>query len=523
MFEEIVAGVEGTDCGRDAQSATAHRHGGTAAVVEALAAAPGAILRQSHGSWVIVTGDRAIKIKKPVRFSFMDFSTLEARRQACHDEVRLNRELAPALYLGVRPVASTPPYLGDGTSGAVIDYAVEMRRYDERSTMEALLDAGRLRESHVDEVASRVAAFHGDAAAVVAPPPEPSSWCKRALADLDDLASLGVDTGRWRSFCTSAARRHGDTMRGRWKAGLVRDGHGDLRAEHVLLTAPVTIVDRLEFSRALRVADVADDLAFLSMDLERLGARWAADLLTEAYAAAGGKPAPPALAALFGWRRAIVRAKVALINGDRGAADALLALADRLAWRARTPVHLAVTGPPASGKSTVARRLGQLLELPVVSSDVVRKRLHGLAPDERGEDQLYSPAATARTYRELIRVAAATAASAGGVVVDATFRTAAQRSALADTLEAVRWIVCQAPPKTLAARAAARERDADRVSDAGPQVALALAARFENPDEVEDLLQLDTRAPVEQLQPGVADWLDQPSAGRRSSTVSTPS
>lgn len=492
------------------------------AAVEALAAVPGAHLRETHGSWVIVTGDRAIKIKKPVRFSFMDFSTIEARRQACHEEVRLNRELAPALYLGVRPVLSTPPYLGDGTNGGVVDYAVEMRRYDERATMAALLHAGRLRESHVDEVASRIAGFHSAAAPIVAPPSQPSGWSERALADLDDLASLRVQTGAQRRFCSTAAGRHGDAMRGRWRAGLVRDGHGDLRAEHILLTSPVTIVDRLEFSRALRAVDVADDLAFLSMDLERLGARWAADLLTEAYAAAGGKPAPPALAALFGWRRAIVRAKVALISGDRGGSDALLALADRLAWRARTPVQLAVMGPPASGKSTLARRLGQLLELPVLSSDVVRKQLHGLAPDQRGEDHLYSPAATTRTYRELIRAATATAASAGGVVVDATFGTATQRGALADTLGNVRWIVCQAPAGTLAARAAARERNPDRVSDAGPEVALALAARFEDPDEVEGVLRLDTRAPVDQLLVGVADWLDQPSAGRRRATVSTP-
>lgn len=481
-------------------------------IVAALASAPGAELHQTHGSWVVVTEDRAIKIKKPARFSFLNYSTVSARRRACQEEVRVNRELAPDIYLGVQPVYDSPPYVGARAvgSGGPVDYAVEMARFDDRSTVQALLLSGRLREAHVDAVASRVAEFHQSAGPVGAWYPQPATWRAQAMADLGDIAMLGADATRRRRFCSGAAARHHDLMHQRWADGLVRDGHGDLRAEHVLLRSPVTIVDRLEFDRALRIADVADDLAFLAMDLERLGARWAADLLVEAYAAAGGRPAPPALAALYAWRRAIVRAKVALISRDGELATIFEQLADRLAWRARRPATLIVFGPPASGKSTISRELGRLLELPVISSDVVRKRLHGLAPEQRGGAEVYTPAATEATYAALSRIAAETERSSGGVIVDATFGTAAHRTLIAAGLPGARWLHCTAPVDVLAERAAMRERAPHHVSDAGPAVTRTLAAAFESPDELSGAFVLDTQRTIADLHDLVAAWLDRP-------------
>lgn len=480
---------------------------------------PDVTLRETHGSWVVLLGDRALKIKKPVRFAFMDYASLEARRHACEEEVRVNEDLAPGTYLGVLPITSSPPYIGG--DNAVVDYAVEMRRYDEASTMLSAVVARTLSEAHVVAVAKRIARFHA-AAKVAADPGQPGDWLIRAGHDVDDLETLGIGVGRLRSFCAAAARGHASMMAERAAIGLVRDGHGDLRADHVLLTDPVAVVDRIEFSTDLRMADVADDLAFLTMDLERLGARWAADLLVAAYAAAGGRPAPARLAALFAWRRALVSAKVALIRVDAPRAADHLALAERLAWRARAGVVLAVIGPPASGKSTLAGELSELLELPIVASDVVRKRLHGLAPTDRGGAGMYSAAATERVYNELARMAAELAGSAGGVIVDATYTEPRHRDGLARTLPGVRWIVCEAPAAALAARAAARA-GTPSVSDAGPAVALALSERFAATSGLVGGLTLDTRRDRATLTADVAAWLDQAPPAIGTITDSTPS
>jgi len=474
--------------------------------------APGAQLRETHGSWVVLQGDRALKIKKPVRFPFLDYSSRQARLEACREEVRVNEELAPDIYVGIRAIMGGRSHVGPSSyDHRAVDYAVEMRRYDEQATMAALLAGGRLRESHIAQVADRIARFHARAMPC-APRDQPSRWARQTLADLTDVEGFGGPPAHLRrDFAAAAMRRELTVMEGRWTAGLVRDGHGDLRAEHVLLTTPITIVDRLEFDPTMRCADVADDLAFLAMDLEWLGARWAADLLVEAYAAAGGNTAPPSLAALFAWRRALVRAKVALIRDLPQDAAGLLDLADQLAWRARAPITIAVIGPPASGKSTLATALARRMEIPVVSSDVVRKQLRGLSPTERAGGDAYSSRATADTYAALTERARADEAPDGGVVVDGTFSTAAQRAELESALRGpVHWIVCEAPEAVLGARAAARAQDAQRISDAGPGVAVALARTFEPTGGLERVLRLDTQYPAETLLSEVAAWIDTP-------------
>ena len=465
--------------------------------VETLLSEPGAELRETHCSWIVLSADRALKFKKPVRFPFLDYGTQEARRHACNEEVRLNRLLAPEIYLGVRSFDGEP--------------AVEMRRYDEHATLAGLARSGRLRAVHIDAVAARIADFHRHAHRSPSST-EPGRWQLRAATDLTELEAAGGPPAEQRSrFLATAVARHGAVLEGRRRRGLVRDGHGDLRAEHVLDTSPITIVDRVEFDWALRCTDVADDLSFLAMDLEALGARWAADLLIEAYAAAGGDPAPPPLAALFAWRRAIVRAKVALLAERPLDAARLLDLADRLAWRARGPLTIAVIGPPASGKSTLAQALSRRLELPVVSSDVVRKQLHGLAPADRGPEEIYTERATAETYRAVIAHARAREAPDAGVIVDATFSMPHHRAELASALRGpIHWIACEAPEVVLAARAARRSEGGFSTSDAGPAVAVEMAHGFAPVDALEGVLELDTMPPLDVQVAAVAAWLDAP-------------
>ena len=427
-----------------------------------------------------------------MRFGFVDQSTPERRRAACEAELAVNRELAPGVVLGVRPVVDGPAGLrvGDEGEGPAVDWVVVMRRFDERHTMASLLRDGRLPANAVERVARRIAAFHA-VTPVAAPADWPAEVAGSVAAQPGRAAAAGVLSARTRSC--GAARRFGaafvqanrDELDHRAEHGRVRDGHGDLRAEHVLVEGDeVTIVDRLEFDPALRRVDVADDLAFLVMDLESLGfAQVAADIVA-AYRAAGGDPGRDDLLAFFSCYRALVRAKVELLGRSQPTSRAaeLLTLADWLMWRARGRVALVVTGPPASGKSTLAAALSRRSGLPVLSSDVVRKEVLGLATATAAPGSAYIAEERSAVYAQL-GGQARQALLAGGVIVDATFGEAPLREAFLATVgpdEAarVRVVECRAPPAVLAARAQARHARGDSASDAGPEVAARLAAAF---------------------------------------------
>jgi aminoglycoside phosphotransferase family enzyme/predicted kinase len=487
---------------------------------------PAVTVRETHTAWVFLAGTRAYKVKKPVRMEFLDFTTPERRRAACEAELRVNRELAPGIYLRLRAVLA----LSDGyalvdprVSGAV-DYAIEMRRFDERQTLAALLERGALGEAPIRAVAQRLAAF--PACATPAPAPADRAGdvkraCDRNLRELLALADAPTARRVLRAerFTDAFLVAHRGELADRARAGLVRDGHGDLRAEHIVLEEPLAIVDRLEFDPALRLVDTADDLAFLVMDLERLGARDAARLLVDAYRAAGADPGSDELLAFYGVHRALVRAKVALLRagqldgeaaaGARADADALLALAERLTWRARGPLVLAISGPPASGKSTLAAALARRSGLPVLSSDALRKRRLGLPLSAAAPADAYTDSARAAVYREL----GATAGRGSGAIIDATFGDPLLRDAflqgLGDTRR-LRALECQAPASVRDRWARARTPGDAHGSDAAADVAARVGARHSGWDGLSDeaILTLRSASDAELLVDQVADWLD---------------
>lgn len=447
-------------------------------------------MRESHGAWVLLAGDRAYKLKKPVRFAFLDYLTPAARRAACEAEDRVNRELAAPLMLGVRGVRAEDGGVTVCPAGdpRAIDWIVLMRRFDERRTMAGLIAAGALTAEQVRAVAERLAAFHAAAERVADPDPATRvrATIRRNLDELREAAggerAAALGLGGLESLLLGGLDARARELEARARAGLVRDGHGDLRAEHVLFSeGAVLVIDRIEFDPGLRRIDVADDLSFLAMDLESLGDAHAARHLVECYRAAGGDPGDPALVALFGAHRALVRAKVALLRegGDDGG-EPLVALGARLAWRARCPLALLVTGPPASGKSTLARALAARSGLGVLSSDLVRKEQLGLDPAQPASASAYDPAARAAVYAELGRRARAALDAGSGVIVDATCGAPELRRAFLAELGGshrahVRAVQCTAPRAVLAARAA---RPRDSGSDAGPAVAGRLARAF---------------------------------------------
>jgi aminoglycoside phosphotransferase family enzyme/predicted kinase len=443
-------------------------------------------VRETHISWVFLAGDRAYKLKKPVHLPFLDYGTVGRRREMCEEEVRLNRRLCPRIYLRVMAVVPTAGgvALAPEHDPRAIDYVVEMRRFDESRTLAARVTHGGVEYPALVAVGRRLAEFH--AAVPERDAPYATSALKHAL---DDNTATLIELAPDREFARRAAAlarftdafllaRH-DELEARAAAGRVRDGHGDLRAEHVLLEHGVEIVDCLEFDPALRVTDVGCDLAFLTMDLEALGSPFAARTVLAGYRKAGGDPGDDALMAFFGVYRALVRAKVALVRAgqaedrDRRIADARrrLALAERLAWRVRRPGLVVVAGLSATGKTTIAGLLADRSGVRRLSSDAVRKELLGIAPATRADAAAYRPSFNRRTYVELGRRARAELARAGGVIVDATFRNRADRAAFVGELgglpDAALVVECRAPRSVRLERARRRFSGA---SDADPSV-----------------------------------------------------
>ena len=501
------------------------------AVVDRLADAVGAVeRRETHGSWVLLTPTRALKVKKPVVMAFLDYGTLERRRAMCRAEVEVNRRAAPDVYRGVRAVVPD----GDGVALApedardAIEYAVEMRRFDEDATLAAALRRGRVTGAAMSAIGARLAAFHAGCERVDRI--DGAERIKRALDDdFASLRSLTATDERLTTRLISAERCVSALLGARWhelderaRSGRVRDGHGDLRAEHVLLEPEDAIVDAIEFDPGLRQIDVGLDLGFLVMDLHAAGRPDLARALVTGYRAAGGDPGDDRLLAFFAAYRARVRAKVALLRAaqlppgpvaerERGAARALLTLGERLLWAAREPAIIAVGGVSASGKSTLARALAERTGAPVVSSDVVRKALVGLEPGQRAPAAAYGPGMSAATYDALGREAHGLE---GPVIADATFHRRELREvfrrALGKRARELLFVECTAPVGVLERRLLDREREPARVSDATLAV---LRRQLEDRDPLDEVpasahLSLRCDQPTDVLAAAIEEALD---------------
>jgi hypothetical protein len=493
-------------------------------------------LRETHTSWVFLAGKLAYKVKKPVVFPFLDYRTADRRREMCREEVRLNRRLAPEIYLDVAGIAHSGSgcFLTSEDDPEASEYAVVMRRVDERRSLASLVARGELEPGHMTAVADRLARFHADTEPA---PPERADVeilvdaLEENLSTLREAGARFLDRDRLEAaetvtHCFLGARR--EQLEERSRAGMVRDCHGDLRAEHVIVPVrgDIYIYDCIEFNPALRQIDVAADLAFLVMDLVRLGAEEASQRLLDDYRVAGGDPGGDPLLAFLACYRAWVRAKVALLRAleldelepERGRQEAeardLLVLGHRFAWRARRPLLLMIAGVSGTGKTTLARRLADISGWPHVSSDVTRKRLGGLAPTERAGDRLYSHDMTIRTYAELGRTAREALARQGGAIVDATFHRGDERAAflggLGDGTDRLVLIECTASIDVLQARARAREPDAKRISDATADVVTRQLAELEPPTELpaEAQMKLVTERSPDDLAVQVEGFLD---------------
>lgn len=452
----------------------------------------------THISTIFLTGEFAYKIKKPVNFGFLDFSSLAQRRQYCEAEVQLNRRFAPQLYLGVMAIV----YVGNTfqlvaadsePSGEIIDYAVQMRQFDPADQLDQRLAAGQLTPQTMDALAIQLANIHqqaeiaaqnaefGSPASVFAPALQNVTALRQALTQPALLAQVNaLDTWLQQAY----AGLQPDFQQ-RKQAGYIRACHGDLHLGNIaLIDGKITFFDGIEFNEALRWIDTASDVAFLLMDLAERGYPHFARRLLNQWLAASGDYAALAVLRFYLVYRAMVRAKVQALRlaqlEDATAqvqivrhCAAYLTLAQRYTHIA-PPALLITHGLSGSGKSYGCQALVEQLGLIQLRADVERKRLAGMRATqrERGsiEQGIYSSAMTAATYQRLAELASDALRYGWSVVVDATFLQAEQRQRfreLAAQCHAAFLIVAfQASPEQLAANIQQRQQRDDDASDA---------------------------------------------------------
>lgn len=484
-------------------------------------------LVQTHISFVLLAGDEVYKIRKPVRFSFLDFSTLERRRHDCGEEVRLNRRLAPHVYLGVVSICAENGRfrLGPEEDAAAIEYAVRMRHLPEERRLDRLLRRNAVTPALVDQIAARLADFHREASAAEEVVANGSPAAVAAILDgnfaavrpFRDATIPAADDDAIQNFAHRFLARHESLLRRRQAEKRIREGHGDLHTDHLYFADGLVIVDCIEFNTAFRYCDVASDIAFLSMDLDYHGHPELAARLVERYAALADDPELPGLIPFYSCYRAYVRGKVDSLKSAeeevgpdeqaaaRDSARRHFDLAYRYTWTA-TPALVVIAGLSGTGKSTVAAELRRRTGFVHVNSDVVRKQLAGLAPTDRGGTDfgsgLYTAEHSARTYDRMFEMADEALAAGRGVVVDATFQLAAGRET-ARRIAAARnapflLVECRCPEAEVEHRIRGRTARGDNPSDAGWEIHLEQRRRSE-PFAEPDRLVLDTAAPPEEL------------------------
>jgi aminoglycoside phosphotransferase family enzyme/predicted kinase len=471
-----------------------------ARLVEALArsagaqSAPARVL-QTHISYVLLTGAHAYKIKKAVAFAFLDFRTLAARRHFCEEELRLNRRLAPELYLDVVPITGSVDAPVLGGEGAALEYAVKMREFPQDALASALLARGELDAGDIDALAARVAAFH----AAIDSGPSPGfgtpdailHLAQRNFAEIDPLLAAG-DSERHELDALRAwtarehDRRHAAFER-RYEQGFIRECHGDLHLGNIArIDGKVVIFDCIEFNDEMRWIDVMSEIAFTVMDLEDRGRADLAHRFLNTYLETTGDYAGLAVLPFYLAYRALVRAKVALLraaqqgsaaSASREEARGYLRLAAKHAAPTR-PALIITHGLSGCGKTTISQPLLERIGAVRVRSDVERKRARGIAPLERVEpgvgNGLYAPAEIDATYDRLRGLARWIVDSGRIAIVDATFLRHRQREqfrALAAEL-GVPFVILsfEASEATLHARVVQRHAARHDASDADAAV-----------------------------------------------------
>jgi aminoglycoside phosphotransferase family enzyme/predicted kinase len=461
-------------------------------------------LVQTHVSYVLLTGDYAYKLKKAVNFGFLDFSTLAQRKHFCEAELELNSALTEDLYLGLVAITYDGDRYGFDGAGEIVEYAVKMRQFPQENLLSGMFEAGTLTEDHLVQLGKTVAAFHQTTTTneyILGFGEIPKI---RQAIDENYQQTLGY-IGRaqtqkrfeeTKTFTDNFFASREDIFASRRAQLKIRECHGDLHLRNICLWQDkIQLFDRIEFNEPFRFVDTMYDVAFAVMDLDARGATALGNAFLNTYVEQTGDWEGLQVLPLYLSRQAYVRAKVtSFLLDDPAIAPAAKEEAAKtatdyykLAWQyTRLPKGKVVmmSGLSGSGKSTVARRCSRIWNAIQIRSDAVRKHLAGIPLDEKGDDTLYSPEMTQKTYDRLLELGLMLAKQGFTVILDAKYDRIQLRKQVIEACRAVdipfQVLYCQTPISILEQRL--QERSGD-ISDATPDL---LQAQLDNSEGFTD-------------------------------------
>ena len=460
--------------------------------------------RETHVSHVFLAGRFAYKLKKPVKFPFLDASTLALRKRFCQLELSLNRRLAPAIYRRMVPIVETPGGLRLGDAGRVVEWVVEMNRLPEERMLDRLVAKRRVSQADMRRIADQLIPFFRSAARgrSISHYGHPDQVAELVLGNLREcqlfVGTLLPESDR--AALESAYRQylalHRPLLARRVREGRIIDGHGDLRCENICLTAPPNIFDCVEFQPAFRCGDMANDFSFLVMDLEFRGRQDLAKALTERYRRRLHDATFEAVLPFYQCHRSLVRGKVrgfGWLQHPRTAEGRRIRelsrrhfrLALRYARQFAPPRLILVGGVIGTGKSTLARALSESLGAVWLRTDEIRLRDFAAKrrPGQGFAGGLYAPHVSELVYQRMMRRAEALLAQGRSVVCDGTFSKASGREALRQIARryhaSFHFFECVVPKAVALRRVAKRAAAKSDMSEAKPEHYDRLRAGFE--------------------------------------------
>jgi hypothetical protein len=463
-------------------------------------------LIQTHVSYVLLTGDYAYKLKKPVNFGFLDFSTLDLRQHFCAEELRLNQRGAAELYLEVLPISQVGDRYQLGDAGEPVEYVLKMRQFPQQALLITMFEQGQLTETHMEELGRVVAQYHAQAHTddyirTFGEIPQIRAAIDENYQQTDKYIGGPQTQSQYeetKQFTDAFFANRQELLKSRIQNDKIRECHGDLHLRNICRWQDkVLLFDCIEFNEPFRFVDVMYDVAFTVMDLEARERQDLGNAFLNTYVEQTGDWEGLQLLPLYLSRQAYVRAKVTsfllddpgIPKADKDAAAATAAHYYKLAWEYTSPQQgrlILMSGLSGSGKSTVARKLARRLGAIYLRSDAVRKHLGGVPLEQKGGADLYSPAMTEKTYGRLLELGVKLANQGFPVILDAKYdRQALRQEAIAQSQTEqlpLQILHCTAPEEVLRDRLNKRSGD---IADATADLLADQQASFEPFTEAE--------------------------------------
>jgi uncharacterized protein len=444
-------------------------------------------LIQTHISYVFLTGEYAYKVKKGVNFGFLDFSSLEQRKHFLNEEIRMNKAIAPDIYLEVVPITQTDEKFAIAGDGEIVEYALKMRQFPQENLLSSMFDRGELTEKHIEDLGKNVAQFHSQT--VTNDYITSFGTTEKVRQSIDEnyqqtnkyigLAQTQQQYEETKAFSDRTFAEREDLLKQRRDTQKIRECHGDLHLKNICLwNGKIQLFDRIEFNEPFRFVDVMYDAAFAVMDLDARGSKDFGNIFLNTYVEQTGDWEGLQVLPLYLSRQAYVRAKVSsFLLDDPGIPEdvkkqSAKAAADyyKLAWeytQGKKGKLILMSGLSGSGKTTVAKQLAKNINAIHLRSDAVRKHLAGISLDDRGGDEIYSSEMNHKTYDRLLELGVLLASQGFNVILDAKYdrvncRNGAIAAANAKQIP-LQIVHCTAPEEVVRDRLSKRKGD---ISDA---------------------------------------------------------